>query len=30
MLRGTRVLTGADAIAYTSAINTLRGCLHRS
>jgi hypothetical protein len=29
MLRGTRVIMGDEARAYTGAIDTLRGCLHR-
>lgn len=29
MLRGTRVISGDEARAYTNAIDTLRGCLHR-
>lgn len=30
MLKGTRILMGDEAKAYTDTIDTLRRCLHRS
>jgi hypothetical protein len=29
MLRGTRIIGGAEAAAYTNAVDGLRRCVHR-